>query len=265
MSRQALAAFLRDNHNWVRIAVAAAKGSTPRELGAWMLVSASGTFGTVGGGQLEFRAIAQARSMLAGGDARAVLSLPLGPDIGQCCGGHVTLDFAMSTPAMLAELTAEMEARDAARPAVIVFGAGHVGHALAAALALLPFAVTLAETRADALDGLPDGVARRLTPIPEEVVRSAPPGAAFVVLTHDHALDFLILTEVLRRGDAAYAGMIGSKTKREMFRRYWLDEAGGVAAGLERLTCPIGGTTSDKRPAVIAALAAAEIARALMS
>lgn len=259
----ALAAFLAANARCICVTIAEAKGSTPREQGAWMLVSDSGTFGTIGGGQLEFRAIAVARSQLENGVTSGTLALPLGPEIGQCCGGHVRLDLAFADAAKRAGLTGHLTARDAARPQIFVFGAGHVGHALAEALALLPFAVTLVETRNEALAGLPVSVATLLTPVPEEAVRSAAPGSAFVVLTHDHALDFLILTEVLRRGDAAYAGMIGSQTKREMFRRYWLNEAGGEAEALVRLSCPLGGTTQDKRPAVIAALAAAEVVRVL--
>ena len=92
------------------------------------------------------------------------------------------------------------------------------------------------------------------------MVRSAPAGTAFVVLTHDHALDFLIVAEALKRKDAAYVGMIGSKTKKATFRSWYLKSAGGNEADFSRLVSPIGGDgVKDKRPAVIAALAAAEI------
>lgn len=100
-----------------------------------------------------------------------------------------------------------------------------------------------------------------LTALPEETVRRAEPGAAFVVLTHDHALDFLIAREALARGDAAYVGMIGSRTKRVSFDR-WLREAGPVDTGA--LVCPIGGAgRPDKRPEVIAAFAAVEIMQSI--
>ncbi len=92
-------------------------------------------------------------------------------------------------------------------------------------------------------------------------MRQAAPGVAFVVMTHDHALDFLIVREALARGDAAYVGMIGSRTKRVSFLR-WLREAGEVETG--RLVCPIGAAgRPDKRPAVIAAFVAAEIMQSL--
>jgi xanthine dehydrogenase accessory factor len=96
------------------------------------------------------------------------------------------------------------------------------------------------------------------------MVRSAEVGAAFVVLTHDHALDFLIVAEALKRKDAAYVGMIGSQTKKATFRSWYLKEAGGNEADFARLVSPIGGDiVKDKRPAVIAALAAAEIMTAV--
>jgi xanthine dehydrogenase accessory factor len=105
-----------------------------------------------------------------------------------------------------------------------------------------------------------------LTPVPEEMVREAPAGTAYVVLTHDHSLDFLIVAEALRREDAAYVGMIGSKTKKATFRSWFLKTAGGTEEEFARLVSPIGGdAVKDKRPAVIAALAAAEIMSAIAS
>src|SRR5690606_34639962 len=104
-----------------------------------------------------------------------------------------------------------------------------------------------------------------LTAMPEPVLRSAPAGSSFVVQTHDHPLDFLIAAEALRRDDAAYVGMIGSKTKRTTFRN-WLSREIGHAELFGKLVCPIGGTAlKDKRPAVIATLAAAEIMTAALT
>jgi xanthine dehydrogenase accessory factor len=247
------------------VEVAEAKGSTPRERGAFMLVSASSSFGTIGGGQLEFMAIARARQLLADGDAGpAALDVPLGPEIGQCCGGRVGVTIRRLDETLAGDLLSEVESADAARPHVYLFGGGHVGQALASALSLLPVSTTVVETRPEALEGMPETVETRLTPVPEEVVREAPTGAAFVVLTHDHALDFLIVAEALARRDAHYVGMIGSKTKKATFRSWYLKTAGGNETDLARLVSPIGGgSVKDKRPAVIAALAAAEILAAL--
>ena len=131
---------------FVLVRVVEAKGSTPRDTDAWMLVSATGSFSTIGGGRLELEAIDQARAVLAGAEA-APLALPLGPAIGQCCGGHVTLSFEIIPPARFGEVEAMVKAEDAGDPEVWLFGGGHVGRALAAALLLLPVRVHVAETR----------------------------------------------------------------------------------------------------------------------
>jgi xanthine dehydrogenase accessory factor len=275
-----LRAFLAAAPSAALVEVAQAKGSTPREKGAWMLVSPSATSGTIGGGQLEFMAIDKARQMLAVGGGRAggvsaaspkfspadiTLDIPLGPEIGQCCGGRVEVAISRLDERKAKDLIAMVESEEREAPRIYIFGGGHVGHALAAAFALLPVSAIVVETRADALEGMPDSVETRLTPVPEEMVREAPAGAAFVVLTHDHALDFLIVAEALRRRDTAYVGMIGSKTKKATFRSWYLKTAGGTEADFARLVSPIGGDAlKDKRPAVIAALAAAEIMTALL-
>src|SRR5699024_2138185 len=116
---------------------------------------------------------------------------------------------------------------EAQQPCVYIFGGGHVGHALAASLSLLPLSVTVVETRADMLEGLPPTVEARLTAMPEEAVRNAPASSAFLVLTHDHALDLLIVAEAMARGDVAYVGMIGSKSKRATFDSWYRKEVGG--------------------------------------
>lgn len=265
-STRRLSAFLDASPAAVLVEVTDVKGSTPREKGAWMLVSPDAIYGTVGGGQLEFLAIDKARQMLRAGGEGAALDVPLGPEIGQCCGGRVGLGIRPLGKAERKALLARAAADDAARPHVYLFGGGHVGHALASALVLLPLNVSVVETRPDALDGMPEDVETLLTPVPEEAVRAAPPGSAFLVLTHDHALDFLIVAEALKREDASYVGMIGSKTKKATFKSWYLKEAGGGEAAFSRLVTPIGGAdVKDKRPAVIAALAAAEVMRAVLA
>jgi xanthine dehydrogenase accessory factor len=261
--------FLARADRFAVVEVAATKGSTPREAGASMLVSPMATHGTIGGGQLEYMSIDKARQMLKSGfEGEAVhgttLDIPLGPEIGQCCGGRVEVSIRPGTPAVASALVERAEAEERALPHLYILGGGHVGKAMAAACALMPVHAVVVETRADELEGVAPGVETRLTPMPEEVVRAAPAGSAFAVLTHDHALDFLIVAEALKRGDATYVGMIGSKTKKATFRSWFLKTAGGTEAEFSRLVSPIGGeTVKDKRPAVIAALAAAEIMTAL--
>ena len=251
-----IVAFL-DRAPAMLVRVHTALGSTPREAGAWMLVSRTAALNTIGGGQLEYLAIDAARALLARGALRQSLDVPLGPAIGQCCGGRTRLSVIRAEGPTRDRLLAAAEAARQALPVVQVLGAGHVGRALAAALALLPLRVVLVDGRPEELARAAPGVETILTPLPEDVVRRAPPGSAFVVLTHDHALDFLIAREALARGDAAYVGMIGSRTKRVSFRR-WLDEAGPLDT--RALVCPIGAAgRPDKRPEVIAAFVAAEI------
>lgn len=238
--------------------VETAKGSTPREAGAWMVIGPQATLGTIGGGQLEYMVIDAARAMLARGADRQDLDIPLGPEIGQCCGGRTVLSVARLDGARWKSLRARAVAERMALPEVLIFGAGHVGRALGAALALLPVRPVLVDQRMDELHLAGPGMDVLLTPLPEETVRGAHAGTAFVILTHDHALDFLIAREALARGDAAYVGMIGSRTKRVSFER-WLDKTGqGVAT--DALVSPIGAAgRPDKRPEVIAAFVAAEI------
>lgn len=233
----------------IRVRISAARGSTPREVGAEMMVTMDGAMGSIGGGALEYMALDRARQMLARGETESRMDVPLGPEIGQCCGGRVTLalDRQPATPRPPA-------------PPVLIFGAGHVGRALAAALAPLPVAARLIDSRAEELARATGPTT--LTAIPEAEVRVAPPGAAYVVMTHDHELDFLIAAEALSRRDAAWVGMIGSRSKRARFARH------AARAGVDPapLVCPIAATAPrDKRPEVIAAFAAAEIMAALLT
>ncbi len=257
VSPGALEEFL--DRDAVLVEITGARGSTPRESDAWMLVCAEGTLGTIGGGQLEFIAIDTARQMLRGAEKTRVLDVPLGPAIGQCCGGRVELSLSHLDGQKSDELLLRHKAELASYPAVYIMGAGHVGRALAQALALLPVKATIVDSRAEALAGLPENVETRLSVLPEAEVRSAPRGSAFVILTHDHAEDFLIAREALLRGDCSYVGMIGSKTKRATFIS-WLKKQTGSSVAADRLVCPIGHhKLDDKRPEVIAALVVAEI------
>ncbi|WP_332682618.1 xanthine dehydrogenase accessory protein XdhC [Bosea sp. (in: a-proteobacteria)] len=257
-----LAVTLGDGAILVRIA--RAQGSTPRETGVAMIVGATGTAGTIGGGQLEFHCIDLAREMLASGEPARRVEIPLGPQMGQCCGGRVQVALARATPPDLAALRASEAKASAARPQVLIFGAGHTGRALARCLSLLPLAVTLVDDRPGQFEGLPENLACLELDDPEQALAAAAPDSAFVVLTHSHALDYRLVETALLRGDAAYVGMIGSGTKRARFEASFRRRHPASTA-LEGLTCPIGGSdVHDKRPEVIAALTAAELVRCLL-
>ncbi|OLP59448.1 xanthine dehydrogenase accessory protein XdhC [Xaviernesmea oryzae] len=254
-----LAAFLDAEPALVLVEIVNVKGSAPRETDAFMLVGPRALFGTIGGGQLEYLAIDEARRLLTSGDGPLLRDVPLGPAIGQCCGGRVSLRLSRLDETARAAFLAGKVAEAEAWPRILLFGAGHVGKALAQALAPLPLRLCVIESRAEELDSLPSGIDRRLTPLPEAEIDAADAGSVILILTHDHALDFLIAARALARGDFAYVGMIGSATKRASFRRYAREE-GLSPSQSDRLTLPIGGSAvRDKRPAVIAALTAAEI------
>ena len=224
----------------VLVRIMGVSGSAPREMGAEMLVWDNGIRGSIGGGRLEYDAISQARRILSG-ERASEARVALGPEIGQCCGGTVTLSFERVTPRS-----------PTSSPTVLVFGMGHIGCILADLLRPLKFDLRAYDTRPD--------MPGETTAIPEAMVRHAPPGSAFVIVTHDHALDFLLVEEALRRGDARYVGMVGSKTKKAVLARRL------VEAGLdpEKLVCPIGAAgIGDKRPEAIAVHTAAEIVSTL--
>lgn len=258
-----LEAFLEREYKLIIVEIKQTFGSTPREAGTFMMVSPTDAHGTIGGGQMEHMAIDNARALLAGVSDQFEMDIPLGPDIGQCCGGRMVLTFRIGDDATRAALDLKLKERLKALPEVWLFGAGHVGRALADALLLLPLKTFAVETRKQELDLMSAGASHRLVAMPEAIVKDIAPGSAVVILTHDHALDFLIAKEALARNDLAYVGMIGSKTKRATLAS-WAKKEGLADHEIGRLVLPIGGkTVSDKRPSVIAAMTSAEILVAL--
>lgn len=228
-------------------------GSAPREAGARMLVSAEGQSDTIGGGNLELMLTRDARALLGAGEAAEEFDYPLGPILGQCCGGRVRARIERLTCESATALLDEAIATEATWPALHLFGAGHVGEAMARAFEPLPFRLHWRDTRSEFC-----GVAK-LTTDPRKEVDAAEAGAHFLVLTHNHDLDYEIVRSVLARRDAAYCGLIGSRSKRVRFERQL--RADRLSAELHKLTCPIGGAIGlkGKAPAVIAAATVAEV------
>ena len=252
--------FVTDHPVAVVAELSRVRGSSPREQGTFMVIAPDALIGTIGGGALEYMVIGRARQAMRDDEEPEGLDIPLGPEIGQCCGGRVEVSLRRVTVERARQLAVRLRADEAVLPHVYLFGSGHVGKALARALGALPVQVHVIDTRPGELGDLPAGVEARAVPMPEAVVRAAPGGSSYVILTHDHALDFLIAAEALRRTDAPYIGMVGSKTKRAKFASWYLSDAGGSEDRMRRLVLPIGDFGYvDKRPEVIAALAAAEI------
>lgn len=257
--QDSLEGFLAREHRVVIVEVTAATGSTPRDDGTFMLVAPTEIHGTVGGGQLEYDAIENARRMLADAGGEATLEISLGPEIGECCGGRVELTFTIGDEEARRALDARLAEEERLKPQVWIFGAGHVGRALADALTMLPLNVFVVEARQSELDQLTSEVHHRLAALPETLIADIPPGSAVIIVTHDHALDFLIGQEALGRTDLAYVGMVGSKSKRASFLHH-LERQGIDRSTADRLVLPIGGTAvDDKRPEVIAAMTTSEV------
>ena len=254
------------------VEVAEARGSVPRAVETRMLVAADACAGTIGGGHLELQAITHARALLArrsaadvaGADTTGAVErrhYSLGPSLGQCCGGAVTLSFRNLDDAALAAWPDSKPLFD-----LQLHGAGHVGRAIATLLATLDCHVAWYDQRDDGFPATtrlgspwPAHIERIAIDTVEAEVAAAPAGAFYLVLTHEHALDLRIAETILRRGDFGFFGLIGSKTKRASFASR-LIARGIEPADIERMTCPIGiAGLSGKAPEIIAAGAVAQL------
>ena len=147
---------------------------------------------------------------------------------------------------------------------IVLFGAGHVGHALVALLGRLPCVVQWVDERDELFpDEVPANVQIEATDTPDALVDQAPAGAFFLVMTHNHALDLELAERILRRGDFAFFGMIGSHTKRKQFE-HRLAARGFDPAAIARMKCPLGvDGIVDKSPEIIAISAAAQLLQAV--
>ena len=270
--RDRAAEWLAEARPAVVVEVVGARGSVPRGPGTRMLVAVDESIGTIGGGHLELKAISAARALIAahserpgsGAGARFAAreqSFALGPSLGQCCGGTLTLSFAPLDAAALVRWPASVPLFH-----LQLHGAGHVGRAIATLLATLDVEVDWFDERdeefpatTDLGSAWPDRIRRVSVDTIEAEVRRAPTGAFFLVLTHEHALDLRIVEAVLRRGDFAFCGLIGSRTKRTRFE-HRLEARGVDAATIARLVCPIGVAGIDGRaPEIIAAAVVAQL------
>ena len=280
-----------------RVVIAELKGSSPREVGAAMLVWETGQTGTIGGGALEFKAARAARGQ---SEARRVSRHALGPELGQCCGGAVTLLSEVYDARSVAALEGEVIARPATgeakmpfsvrqvlararaqglRPApqmldgwmiepvarperdLWIWGAGHVGRALVDVLAPLPgLSLTWVDTAPERFpEPVPDGVTVVPAADPAALVRHAPPEADHLIVTYSHALDLELCHRLLSHG-FGFAGLIGSATKWARFRSR-LRALGHAPESIARITCPIGDPSLGKHPQQIAIGVAAQLMR----
>ena len=287
----ALTAAVHQYGRVARVVIASHDGSAPRETGASMLVWASGQSGTIGGGALEHQATLAARDQT---QACTLARIPLGPALGQCCGGAVTLVtevFTASTlpqgpmvarsvdgspmPLAVQRLMAQARGQGAqpvtqllqgwlVEPVLTpkrqlwLWGAGHVGRAIAAVMASLPdLSITWVDV---ALDRFPDAIPMGVTALPApdlaQAMALAPRDAEHLILTFSHLFDLDICHSALIHGFLR-CGLIGSATKWTRFQKR-LTELGHSPIEIAKITCPIGQPALGKHPQAIALGVAAE-------
>ena len=237
------------NAIWVEITKV--RGSAPRDAGTAMKVTKQGIRGTTGGGALEYQAIATARELLDRGATEDVLrKMPLGPGLGQCCGGVVTLRFTREERAVdMEHFIVNARPTDTPHPKILwIWGAGHVGRAIVAAAPPRAFKMTWVDTDPERFPKRTSGNPKIIPAAdPALLARRAPPTAHHLILTYSHDIDFALCAALLERG-AASIGLIGSDTKRTRFfkrlRELGLDPS--------PIVCPIGDKSLGKRPDRIA-------------
>ncbi|KUJ76338.1 xanthine dehydrogenase accessory protein XdhC [Ruegeria profundi] len=293
---EALREAIKTHGTVTRVVIAAIKGSSPREVGAAMLVWEDGQSGTIGGGTLEFQATEAARLQTS---QIKLTHHALGPEMGQCCGGAVSLlsevydleavnaldstivvrsakdgDMPLSVKRLLASARSQGIAPE---PQLIegwmvepvhqptrnlwIWGAGHVGRALVDVLSPLPdLAITWVDTTQDRFpDSIPPGVTAIPAAKPAALVHHAPRSAEHLVLTYSHNLDLELCNRLLSH-DFRFAGLIGSATKWARFRSR-LAALGHSPERISRITCPIGDPSLGKHPQMIAVGVAAQVLR----
>jgi xanthine dehydrogenase accessory factor len=252
------------------VQVGATHGSVPRSAGAWMALWNAGVAGTIGGGQLEYQAMAEARAWLAQPDGQRqplCCDYPLGPALGQCCGGRVSLHFQALSHEGLDRLC---ERACLGVSPVALFGGGHIGHALVRVLLDLPFHVHWVDSREQPFQtlwpqdhGVPANLKLEHSDPVQAAVAGLAPGARVIIMSYSHAEDFEIVRACLERRrsqqDLPFIGLIGSKSKWATFSNR-LRQRGYSDAEIERVTCPIGiAGIRGKEPEVIAVAVAAQL------
>lgn len=242
----ALAELQQRGDACVLVTIIEERGSTPRNSGSKMVVSDDRIYETIGGGHLEFKAMEIAREMLRSRSQDTRLErFSLGASLGQCCGGATVLLF---------EPMGQPQAH------IALFGAGHVGRALAPLLASLPCKVRWIDSRENEFPAsTPTGVEKVINDEVVDEVERMPAGSYFIVMTHNHQLDLELTAAILKRNDFAYYGLIGSKTKRVKFE-HRLRDRGFAPETVQRMRCPMGiAEVKGKLPAEIAISIAGEI------
>ncbi|MGB1299463.1 MAG: xanthine dehydrogenase accessory protein XdhC, partial [Psychrobium sp.] len=196
----------QQGQSYVLVTLLGVRGSAPRDSGTKMVVSDSATFDTIGGGHLEYKATEIAQQLIRDGQSgQKIEHFPLSAKLGQCCGGSTSVLFETFINTNIN---------------IMMFGAGHVGHAIAPMLAGLPVNLHWVDERSDLFPAVNARNTKHIvSEVPSDEVASMPPNSYYIILTHNHQRDFDITSAILKRGDAKYIGLIGSDTKWKRFKQ----------------------------------------------
>ncbi len=242
-----LAHLSNSGEPFVAVTLARAHGSTPQDAGSKMLVTMSGIHsGTVGGGKVEAKAIGLAQEMLVGGERVQLVEWNLKRDVGMTCGGSVSLLF---------------ETYNIGIWKIVIFGAGHVAHALTSLLMTLRCQVTVIDPRQEWLDLIPKSpqIRTRLLSDPRQFVSEIDSQSFVLCMTMGHATDRPILEAILRSDTALpYLGVIGSRAKRAVLSKELLT-AGLEQSKVDSIVCPIGLPIGRNHPGEIAVSIVAQL------
>ena len=230
---------IKTNYNkpLIKAKIINVKGSAPNKVNDLMLITPKKIFGTIGGGNLEFLVIKESILMLKNKLKRKKLNIPLGPGIGQCCGGYVELILTLhkhSIAALINEKSVKNNKNE-----LYIFGAGHIGQALIDKIENINFNTFIIDSREEYLNMTNNkNINYLLSKKPWKIINKLKDNAYYVVLTHSHDYDLKILNEILYK-KFNFVGLIGSSTKRKRFFKRLIDN-GHHKDTVEKIECPIG-------------------------
>ena len=229
------------------------EGSVPRDTGTFMLITSKYLFGSIGGGQLEYSVIQKAKKFLNEKEIinNEIINIPLGPAIGQCCGGYAQVKITKYDNGLQSLKNEKLIIKKLDN--LYIFGAGHVGQELSSKSVDLDFNVHLIDSRNEYLK-IQNGkeIIPIFTTFPWMIVKNLPKKSYYIVLTHSHDYDFKIINEILNLNTFQFIGLIGSKTKRKRFTNR-LAKLGYDQSLINKIECPIGlKNITSKKPGEIA-------------
>ena len=267
--------FIKTEKDIALIELITVKGSSPREVGAWMLASPQKCLNTIGGGVLEFSMVAEAKKMMEDrSEDKLSFKSNLNPEFDQCCGGVVSCQISIVTKSTMKMIEKRIKNEISKYKSLYLFGAGHVGKSVIKLGLNLPLKITVTDSRLDLVRGLQnqfrdyvDTIKFNVDAIPERIIKSSPENSAYLVMTHSHATDFSLIEEILSLKKIGYVGMIGSKSKKISLQKY-LKRKNISDNTADLVKCPIGRPikfSGRKSPEVIAALTISDILESLDS